>query len=171
LNNRRAILIRQCNADDFETIYEIINDGAVAYKGIIPEDRWKEPYMPREELRHEIDEGVIFWGYEEDGKLKGIMGIQDVQDVTLIRHAYVRTAERNKGIGSKLLSHLRRVTDRPILIGTWADAIWAIRFYEKHGFRLVSTEQKNRLLRKYWRIPERQVETSVVLAEKLEVPW
>jgi GNAT superfamily N-acetyltransferase len=126
--------------------------------------------MTREELRHEIDEGVIFWGDEEDGKLKGVMGIQDVQDVTLIRHAYVRTAERNKGIGSKLLSHLRRITARPILIGTWADAVWAIRFYEKHGFRLVSTEEKNRLLRKYWRIPERQVETSVVLAEKIEVP-
>jgi GNAT superfamily N-acetyltransferase len=159
-------LIRQCNDDDFETIYEIINDAALAYKGIIPEDRWKEPYMPKEELRHEIDEGVVFWGYEEGKKLKGIMGIQDVQDVTLIRHAYVRTVERNKGIGNKLLSHLRRMTDRPILIGTWADAVWAIRFYEKHGFRLVSAEEKNRLLKKYWRIPERQVETSVVLAEQ-----
>jgi N-acetylglutamate synthase-like GNAT family acetyltransferase len=163
-------LIRQCNSGDFETIYEIINDAAVAYKGIIPEDRWKEPYMSREELRHEIGEGVVFWGYEKDGKLVGVMGIQDVQDVTLIRHAYVLTAERNKGIGSNLLSHLRRMTDKPILIGTWADAIWAIRFYEKHGFRLVSTEEKKRLLRKYWRIPERQVETSVVLAEQLEVP-
>jgi N-acetylglutamate synthase-like GNAT family acetyltransferase len=159
-------LIRQCSDDDFEMIYEIINDAALAYKGIIPKDRWKEPYMSREELRHEIDEGVAFWGYEEDGKLKGVMGIQDVQDVTLIRHAYVRTAERNKGMGSKLMSHLRQMTDRPILIGTWADAVWAIWFYEKHGFRLVSTEEKNRLLKKYWRIPERQVETSVVLAEK-----
>ena len=159
-------MIRQCSDDDFEMIYEIINDAALAYKGIIPKDRWKEPYMSREELRHEIDEGVAFWGYEEDGKLKGVMGIQDVQDVTLIRHAYVRTAEKNKGIGSKLMSHLRQMTDRPILIGTWADAVWAIWFYEKHGFRLVSTEEKNRLLKKYWRIPERQVETSVVLAEK-----
>ena len=159
-------MIRQCSDDDFEMIYEIINDAALAYKGIIPKDRWKEPYMSREELRHEIDEGVVFWGYEEDGKLKGVMGIQDVQDVTLIRHAYVRTAERNKGIGSKLMSHLRQMPDRPILIGTWADAVWAIRFYEKHGFRLVSTEEKNRLLKKYWRIPERQVETSVVLAEE-----
>ena len=159
-------MIRQCSDDDFEMIYEIINDAALAYKGIIPKDRWKEPYMSREELRHEIDEGVAFWGYEEDGKLKGVMGIQDVQDVTLIRHAYVRTAEKNKGIGSKLMSHLRQMTDRQILIGTWADAVWAIRFYEKHGFRLVSTEEKNRLLKKYWRIPERQVETSVVLAEK-----
>jgi len=159
-------LIRQCSDDDFEMIYEIINDAALAYKGIIPKDRWKEPYMSREELRHEIDEGVVFWGYEEDGKLKGVMGIQDVQDVTLIRHAYVRTAERNKGIGSKLMSHLRQMTDRPILIGTWADAVWAIRFYEKHGFRMVSTEEKNYLLKKYWSIPERQVETSVVLAEQ-----
>jgi len=147
-------------------IYEIINDAALAYKGIIPKDRWKEPYMSREELRHEIDEGVVFWVYEEDGKLKGVMGIQDVQDVTLIRHAYVRTAERNKGIGSKLMSHLRQMPARTILIGTWADAVWAIRFYEKHGFRLVSTEEKNCLLKKYWRIPERQVETSVVLAEQ-----
>lgn len=159
-------MIRQCKDDDFEMIYEIINDAALAYRGIIPEDRWKEPYMPKEELRHEIDEGVVFWGYEEGKKLKGIMGIQDVQDVTLIRYAYVRTVERNKGIGSKLLSHLRRMTDRPILIGTWADAVWAIRFYEKHGFGLVSTEEKNRLLKKYWSIPERQVETSVVLAEQ-----
>jgi GNAT superfamily N-acetyltransferase len=159
-------LIRQCNDDDFEAIYEIINDAALAYKGIIPEDRWKEPYMSREELLQEIDEGVVFWGYEEGKKLKGIMGIQDVQDITLIRHAYVRTAERNRGIGSKLLSHLRRMTDRPILICTWADAVWAVRFYEKHGFRLVSTEEKNRLLKKYWKIPERQVETSVVLAEE-----
>jgi N-acetylglutamate synthase-like GNAT family acetyltransferase len=158
-------LIRQCKDDDFETIYEIINDAALVYKGVIPTDRWKEPYMSREELRHEIDEGVVFWGYEKDGNLIGVMGIQDVQDVTLIRHAYVRTPERNKGIGGKLLSHLRRMTDRPILIGTWADAIWAIRFYEKHGFRLISTEEKNRLLKKYWKIPERQVETSVVLAE------
>ena len=159
-------MIRQCSDDDFEMIYEIINDAALAYKGIIPKDRWKEPYMSREELRHEIDEGVVFWGYEEDGKLKGVMGIQDVQDVTLIRHAYVRTAERNKGIGSKLMSHLRQMTDRPISIGTWADAVWAIRFYEKHGFRMVSTEEKNYLLKKYWSIPERQVETSVVLAEQ-----
>ena len=159
-------MIRHCNDDDFEAIYEIINDAALAYKGIIPPDRWKEPYMSREELSHEIDEGVVFLGYEENGNLKGVMGIQDVQDVTLIRHAYVRTTERNMGIGSKLLSHLRRMTDRLILIGTWADAVWAIRFYEKHGFRLVSREETNRLLRKYWKVPERQVETSVVLAEQ-----
>jgi len=161
-------LIRQCNDADFEKMYEIINDAAQAYKGIIPADRWKEPYMLKEELHHELNDGVIFWGYEENGELIGVMGIQDVKDVTLIRHAYVRTNMRNKGTGSKLLAHLRALTDRQILIGTWADAVWAIRFYKKHGFRKVSKAEKERLLRKYWTIPERQVETSVVLAEKRE---
>ena len=159
-------MIRQCDDRDFETIYSIINNAAQAYKGIIPVDRWKEPYMSKEELRHEIDDCVIFWGYEEDGEMTGVMGIQEVQDVTLIRHAYVRTASRNQGIGGKLLAFLREQTTRPILLGTWADAIWAIRFYEKYGFRLVSREEKDRLLNKYWSIPERQIETSVVLADQ-----
>jgi N-acetylglutamate synthase-like GNAT family acetyltransferase len=122
--------------------------------------------MPPEELRREIESGVRFWGYEEEGELIGVMGIQDVQDVTLIRHAYVRTARRSKGIGGKLLADLREKSARPILMGTWAAAIWAIRFYEKHGFRLVTPEEKDRLLKKYWSIPERQVETSVVLADE-----
>jgi GNAT superfamily N-acetyltransferase len=160
------MMIRKCDDTDFETIYEIINDGAEAYKGVIPPDRLKEPYMDREELRHEIDAGVEFWGYEEAGELLGVMGIQHVLDVTLIRHSYVRTARQNKGIGGKLLLHLRTMTSRPILIGTWADASWAIRFYEKHGFRVVTVEEKNRLLNKYWSIPDRQIETSVVLAEE-----
>jgi N-acetylglutamate synthase-like GNAT family acetyltransferase len=159
-------MIRKCDDHDFNTIYEIINEAAEVYKGIIPADRWKEPYMPRDELRHEIDADVQFWGYEEEGELLGVMGIQDVLDVTLIRHAYVRTAEQNKGVGGKLLSHLRTLTSRPILLGTWADATWAVRFYEKHGFRLVTPEEKDRLLKKYWSIPERQIETSVVLVEK-----
>jgi GNAT superfamily N-acetyltransferase len=159
-------MIQRCKPDEFESIYEIINDAAVAYKGVIPADRWHEPYMGREELQHEIDAGVRFWGYVEDKELIGVMGIQDVQDVTLIRHAYVRTTQRRKGIGGKLLSHLRTLTDRPILIGTWAAATWAIRFYEKHGFRLATEEEKNRLLKTYWSIPKRQVETSVVLVEK-----
>jgi len=158
-------MIRPCETGDFESLYEIVNDAAQAYKGIIPADRWHEPYMPREELEHEIVAGVRFWGYEENGKLVGVMGIQDVQDVTLIRHAYVRTAQRRKGIGGKLLSHLLTLAERRILIGTWAAATWAVRFYKKHGFRLVSEKEKNRLLKKYWSIPERQVETSVVLAE------
>lgn len=147
-------------------IYSIINDAAGVYKGVIPADRWKEPYMSKDELRHEMDEGVIFWGYEVDNELAGVMGIQHVQDVTLIRHAYVRTVKRNRGIGGELLSFLRKQTTRPILIGTWADAVWAIRFYEKHGFRLVSPEEKERLLKKYWSVPDRQIETSVVLEER-----
>ncbi len=158
-------MIRRCDANEFDVIYSIINDAAQAYKGIIPEDCWKEPYMPKDELRHEIDEGVVFWGYEEEGELAGVMGIQHVQDVTLIRHSYVRTAKRNKGIGGKLLSFLLKQTTRPVLIGTWADAVWAIGFYEKHGFRLVSPEEKDRLLKRYWSLPDRQIETSVVLAE------
>ena len=159
-------MIRQCDNTEFEMIYEIINDAAQAYKEVIPADCWKEPYMSKDELRREMDEGVLFWGYEEDGELVGVMGIQQVQDVTLIRHAYVRTAKRNQGIGGKLLSYLREKTTRPILIGTWADAVWAIRFYEKDGFRLVSSEEKDRLLREYWSIPERQLEPSVVLADQ-----
>jgi len=158
-------MLRRCDERDFETIYTIINDGAQAYKGIIPADRWTEPYMSRDKLRHEIADGIAFWGFEDGGTLAGVMGLQDVQDVTLIRHAYVPTANRNQGIGGKLLSHLRTITSRPVLIGTWADAVWAIRFYEKHGFQIVSTDEKNRLLKKYWTIPERQIETSVVLVD------
>jgi GNAT superfamily N-acetyltransferase len=159
-------MIRPCDNNDFESIYSIINDAAKAYEGVIPEDRWKEPYMPKEELRHEMDEGVLFWGYDEGGRLVGVMGIQHIQDVTLIRHAYVLTTRQNQGLGGKLLSQLRGQSNRPILIGTWADAVWAIRFYQKHGFRLVSQEEKNRLLKRYWSIPKRQVETSVVLADR-----
>jgi GNAT superfamily N-acetyltransferase len=159
-------MIRPCIDSEFETIYEIINDATQAYKGIIPEDRWKEPYMSKEELRHEMDEGVVFWGYEERGELLGVMGIQPVGDVTLIRHAYVRTVWRNQGIGSALLDTLREKIRNPVLVGTWSAAVWAIRFYEKHGFRLVTPEEKNRLLKKYWSIPGRQIETSVVLAEQ-----
>lgn len=158
-------MIRQCADEDFDVIYEIINESATAYKGIIPPDRWKEPYMPKEELSAEISDGVVFWGYEENKKIVGVMGIQDVMDVTLIRHSYVQTEQRNHGIGGKLLSHLREKTDRPILIGTWADSVWAVKFYEKYGYRLVTESEKNRLLKKYWKIPERQVETSVVLGD------
>lgn len=159
-------MIRRCTEPDFEAIYQIVNDAAIAYKGIIPADRWREPYMPRAELRHEIDAGVCFWGIVDEGQLAGVMGIQDVLDVTLIRHAYVRSALRGRGIGGRLLEHLVTLTDRPLLVGTWAAATWAIRFYERHGFRLVSAEEKGRLLRKYWSIPERQVETSVVMAQR-----
>jgi N-acetylglutamate synthase-like GNAT family acetyltransferase len=159
-------MIRQCEDSEFETIYAIINDAAQVYRGVIPADCWEEPYMSRDKLQHELDAGVVFWGYEEGGDLVGVMGIQHVQDVTLIRHAYVRLSKQNQGIGSKLLSTLRTLTTRPTLVGTWADAAWAIHFYEKHGFRLVSSQEKDRLLRTYWSISERQVETSVVLADE-----
>src|SRR5512143_1231013 len=162
----RDSMIRKCTERDCESIYEIINDAARAYKGVIPADRWHEPYMPWDYLRHEIDAGVEFWGYEEKGQLIGVMGIQDVQDVTLIRHAYVRTKERGRGIGGQLLTHLKTLINRPALVGTWAAAIWAVKFYERHGFTLVTWEEKERLLRKYWSIPDRQTETSVVLADE-----
>ena len=160
------IMIRKCTEQDFEALFTIINNAALAYKGVIPADCWHEPYMSREHLRREMEAGVVFWGHEENGELTGVMGIQDVKDVALIRHAYVRTALRNKGIGGKLISHLKTLATRPTLVGTWAAAVWAIRFYEKHGFGLVTWEEKERLLRKYWSIPARQTETSVVLADK-----
>jgi N-acetylglutamate synthase-like GNAT family acetyltransferase len=158
-------MIRRCTDSDFEQIWSIINDGALAYRGKIPEDCWTEPYMSREKLQHEIGEGVAFWAYEDLGTLVGVMGIQEVEDVTLIRHAYVRTNKQKGGIGARLLKHLAESAKSPVLIGTWADAVWAIRFYEKHSFVLVGPAEKDRLLEKYWKIPERQKETSVVLAD------
>ena len=159
-------MIRVCIDDDFEAIFQIINDAAEAYRGIIPVDRWHEPYMPREELQAEVSAGVAFLGYEKDGELAGVMGTQDVQDVTLIRHAYVRTAQRGQGIGGELLGRIMDQATKPVLIGTWADAVWAVRFYENHGFKVVSTQEKETLLRKYWNVPDRQIETSVVLADQ-----
>ena len=159
-------MICKCEQTDLPKICAIINDAAGAYKGIIPADRWKEPYMPREELQKQIDEGVQFWCWKEAGEMMGVMGIQDKEEVTLIRHAYVRSADRNKGIGSKLLARLTSITSTPVLIGTWAAATWAIRFYEKHGFRLLPATETKMLLKKYWSIPDRQIETSVVLANK-----
>ena len=156
-------MIRISTDEDFDTILEIINDGASAYKGVIPADRWHEPYMSTDALRGEMKDQVVFYVLEIDGQPTGVMGIQDRGPVTLIRHAYVYTNQRRLGIGGRLLRFLRELTDKPILIGTWAAASWAISFYEKHGFRLVTTEEKNRLLKLYWNIPERQVETSVVL--------
>lgn len=159
-------MITKCSNVDFDEIYDIINDASIAYKGIIPADRWHEPYMPKAELEKQISEAVEFWKYTEENKILGVMGIQFKEDVTLIRHAYVRTTERKKGIGSQLLNQLITMSTTPVLIGTWADAKWAIDFYLKHGFRLVGEKEKNNLLLKYWSIPVRQVETSVVLASK-----
>ncbi|TMH70179.1 MAG: GNAT family N-acetyltransferase [Betaproteobacteria bacterium] len=155
--------IAPCAAADLPAVFEIINESALAYKGVIPADRWHEPYMSMAELKSEIAKGVRFYCCKLDGRIAGVMGIQDVKDVTLIRHAYVRTKRRRHGIGRTLLEHLNQLSSRPVLIGTWKAASWAVRFYEKNGFTLVSDEEKNRLLRIYWTIPDRQVEESVVL--------
>ena len=158
--------IKPVEAADFEEMYLIINDAATAYRGIIPADRWHDPYMPREELRAGIADGIEFSGAYENGRLNGVMGIQDRSEVALIRHAYIRTVRRNAGIGGKLLDVLCASCPKPILIGTLADAIWAVRFYQKHGFTLISDpDRKSRLLRRFWGVPERQIETSVVLEE------
>jgi GNAT superfamily N-acetyltransferase len=157
-------VIRRCREDEREAIFAIVKQAAEAYRGVIPADRWHEPYMPMEELDAEMAAGVVFWGYEEDGELLGIMGIQDVGDVDLIRHAYVVTGRQRGGVGGTLLDHLMRDAPRRVLVGTWADAEWAIRFYERHGFVLTTREQTSELLRRYWTIPERQIQTSVVLA-------
>ena len=158
--------IRPCRGDEREAIFAIVNAAAEAYRGVIPEDRWHEPYMPMEELDAEIAAGVEFWGYEDDGELLGIMGIQPVRDVNLIRHAYVEPERQGEGIGGALLEYLLGVATRPMLVGTWASAEWAIRFYERHGFEYVGPERTAELLREYWDIPERQIETSVVLAQR-----
>jgi N-acetylglutamate synthase-like GNAT family acetyltransferase len=158
-------MIRRATDEDFEEIFKIINDAAIAYKGVIPPDRWHEPYMDREELQSQIDDGVQFSCYIDNDEIIGVMGIQDKSEVALIRHAYVRTIQRKKGIGTLLLQELIKDEKKPILIGTWKAADWAIRFYEKHGFRLVGEKEKDRLLKKYWAIPDRQIETSVVLVD------
>ncbi len=156
--------VRPCRENERGEILEIVNAAAEAYRGVIPADRWREPYMDATELDREIAAGVAFWGCESGGRLAGVMGIQAVRDVDLIRHAYVRPDAQGEGIGRRLLEHLRASAERPLLVGTWAAAEWAIRFYRRNGFEPVTTEQKNRLLKTYWSIPERQVETSVVLA-------
>ena len=162
-------MIRRCGRKDLGYILEIINDAADAYKGVIPEDTWHEPYMSEKDLELEIQDGVVFWGFEENGQLSGVMGIQDRDRVSLIRHAYTKTERRNSGIGSRLLKFLEETTEMPILVGTWADAVWAIAFYQKNGFKLTSEDEKDRLLREFWKISERQIETSVVLEKGCEV--
>jgi GNAT superfamily N-acetyltransferase len=159
-------VIRLCEKSEFERIYAIINKAAVAYKGVIPEQCWTEPYMSRSELQDQIDEGVVFWGYEENGQLVGIMGIQRVRDVTLIRHAYILRGSQRQGIGERLLLHLRGLARTPVLIGTWVDAVWAIKFYEKNGFERVPAQEKDRLVQRYWAVPDRQRKASVVLADR-----
>jgi GNAT superfamily N-acetyltransferase len=155
--------IRLCTDDEREAILAIVNAAAEAYRGVIPPDRWHDPYMPAQELDDEIAAGVAFWGYEDGGELLGVMRVQPVRDVELIRHAYVAPGRQDGGVGGALLRHLVAGSARPLLVGTWAAAEWAIRFYQRHGFELVSPERKTELLRRYWTIPDRQVETSVVL--------
>lgn len=157
-------VVRLCREGERGAILRIINAAAEAYRGVIPADCWQEPYMSAAELDSEIAAGVTFWGYERDGILVGIMGLQAKSDVDLIRHAYVLPADQRRGIGSTLLAQLRGRSTRRTLIGTWAAAGWAIRFYERHGFQLVPSARKAELLQTYWSISPRQVETSVVLA-------
>jgi len=156
--------IRTCRAGDRETIVTIVNAAAEAYRGVIPADCWQEPYMPADELEHEIAAGVVFWGYEVGETLVGVMGIQAVRDVDLIRHAYVDPAHQGRGVGTTLLEHLLEAATRPVLVGTWAAAEWAIAFYRRHGFELVPPKRKDELLRDYWDISDRQIEPSVVPA-------
>ena len=158
--------IRKSVGADFSVILAIINDAAHAYRGVIPADRWHEPYMPASDLEREIAAGVVFWVAEQNGQIAGVMGIQDKGDVTLVRHAYVVPTTQRSGVGTSLLRHIEGLVDKPILIGAWASASWAIDFYLRNGFTMVADEEKDRLLRKYWSIPERQIETSVVLASK-----
>lgn len=158
-------MLRESKNEDFDEIFDVINDAAIAYKGVIPPDRWHEPYMAREELKAQMQEGVSFSCYVEDDEIVGVMGIQEKGDVALIRHAYVRTKRRKSGIGTLLLQELTKGSTNPILIGTWKAATWAIGFYEKQGFHVVGEEESNQLLKEYWSIPDRQAHTSVVLVD------
>ena len=159
------MVIRRSVEADFAAMLDIVNDAAQAYRDAIPVDRWHEPYMPGDELAREIAGGVVFWVAEQDGRLAGVMGIQDKGDVALVRHAYVAPTTQRSGVGTRLLRHVESLVDKPILIGTWAAASWAIDFYRRNGFTVVPSDDKDRLLRTYWSIPARQIETSVVLAK------
>jgi GNAT superfamily N-acetyltransferase len=155
--------IRRCLDSESSTILAIVNAAAEAYRDVIPADRWHDPYMSDAQLKRDIAAGVEFWGYELEGTLIGVMGIQPVRDVDLIRHAYVRPGSQRLGVGAALIAHLRDQSTRRMLVGTWADAAWAIRFYQREGFALVPASRAALLLKSYWDIPERQIETSVVL--------
>jgi N-acetylglutamate synthase-like GNAT family acetyltransferase len=159
------MVLRQGSDSDFPAILAIINDAAHAYRGVIPADRWHEPYMSADEFAREIAAGVVFWVAEQEGRVLGVMGIQDKGDVALVRHAYVAPSTQRSGVGTRLLRHVESLVDKPFLIGTWAAASWAIDFYQRNGFSVVSAADKDRLLRTYWSIPIRQIETSVVLAD------
>ena len=158
-------MIRPCRDGDLPRVYDIINGAATAYKGAIPDDCWREPYMPMDELRREVA-AMTFYGIDEDGPLVGVVGYQPVRDVTLLRHVYVETGLQRRGVGSALLRHVIALTETPrLLVGMWADAAWAIRFYRKHGFSLLP--DGDRLLRAYWAIPDRQREASIVMGREM----
>jgi len=158
--------IRISSAADFDAILGIINQAALVYRGVIPADCWHDPYMSDEELSREIRQGVEFWVAEIEGRIVGVMGMQDKGEVVLVRHAYVISTSQRSGVGTRLLRHVECLTEKPILIGTWAAASWAIDFYRRNGFNVVPRTEKDRLLRTYWSIPDRQIETSVVLANE-----
>ena len=162
---KQTLPIRKCLDADFAATLEIINDAAQAYRGVIPADRWREPYMAEEQLAAEIADGVVFWMAEQAGVLSGVIGMQDKGEVVLVRHAYVAPGLQRKGVGTRLLQHVQDLTAKPVLVGTWADAAWAVAFYRRNGFMLVPEGDKDALLRRYWSIPARQIETSVVLAD------
>jgi N-acetylglutamate synthase-like GNAT family acetyltransferase len=162
---KRKMSIRKSRETDFMPILAIINDAAQAYRGVIPADRWHDLYMPKDELSEEIADGVVFWVAEDEGHVSGVMGMQDKGEVALIRHAYVVPAIQRKGVGTVLLHHVISLTTKPILVGTWGAATWAITFYQRNGFTLLPETDKNTLLQRYWSVPERQIETSVVLAD------
>jgi N-acetylglutamate synthase-like GNAT family acetyltransferase len=159
-------VIRRSRAGELDAMLAIVNAAAQAYKGVIPADRWHDPYMPRAEMEREIADGVAFWVAEERGRVLGIMGIQDKGEVALVRHAYVSPDVQRGGVGTRLLRHVQGLAKKPVLIGTWAAASWAIDFYCRNGFTVVPPAEKDRLLRRFWSIPARQVETSVVLADE-----
>ncbi len=164
-----GMTIRRCRDDEIPAILAIVNAAAEAYRDVIPTDRWHDPYMSAAHLARDVAAGVEFWGYELEGALIGVMGIQSVRDVDLIRHAYVKPGSQRLGVGAALISHLRSLSARRMLVGTWADAAWAIRFYQREGFSLVSPQRAADLLKAYWDIPPRQIETSVVLERSREV--
>jgi len=159
-------MIRESREADLAAVLAIINAAAQAYRGVIPADRWREPYMPLDELENEIADGVVFWVAEEGGRLVAVMGMQDKGEVALVRHAYVTPTLQRRGVGTSLLRYVQGLKCKPILIGTWADALWAIEFYRRNGFTLVPNTEKDCLIRRYWSIPARQAEASVVLADR-----
>jgi len=159
------LLVRRSLETDSIAMLAIVNDAAHAYRGVIPTDRWRDPYMSPDELENEIAAGVIFWVAEEKQRLLGVMGIQDKGEVALVRHAYIAPSAQRKGMGTRLLHHVEGLSGKPVLVGTWADASWAIKFYRRNGYTVVSEKDRQSLLQKYWSIPQRQIETSIVLAD------